>query len=74
MSTGNFGKKFGVTAINKGFITKEQFIEAMGAQIDDDLDGLTPRLIGSVLLSMGYMSIEQINEILTIVLEEDAGR
>ena len=65
MNAGNFGKRFGVTAINKGFITKDQFLEAMGVQIDNDLEGLTPRLIGSVLLSMGYMNIDQINEVLT---------
>ena len=54
------GKRFGVIAIQKGFITKEQFMEAMGLQIDNDLEGIEHRSVGSVLHGMGYMTVEQI--------------
>ncbi|MFH0813947.1 MAG: hypothetical protein V2A69_14095 [Pseudomonadota bacterium] len=58
------GKRFGVIAIEKGFITKEQFMEAMGLQIDNNLEGIEHRSVGSVLHSMGYMTVEQIGEVL----------
>ena len=57
-------KRFGTIAIEKGFITKDQFVEAMAVQIENDLEGIEHRLIGSILYSMDYMTIPQINEVL----------
>ena len=58
------GKRSGVIAIEKGFITKEQFMEAMGLQIENELIGIEHRSVGSVLHSMGHMTVEQIGEVL----------
>ena len=57
-------KRFGTIAIEKGFITKDQFVEAMAVQIENDLEGIEHRLIGSILYSMDYMTDIQINEVL----------
>ena len=64
------GARFGVTAINKGFITKDQLVEAMGVQIEDELKGMELRLIGSILCVMNYMTVEQISEVLRVMSRE----
>jgi hypothetical protein len=57
-------KRFGTIAVEKGFTTKEQVLEAMNVQVSEDLDGKEHRRIGSILYSLGYITIPQINEVL----------
>ena len=57
-------KRFGTIAVEKGFTTKEQIIEAMKQQVGEDLDGKEHRRIGSILYGLGYITIPQINEVL----------
>ncbi len=57
-------KRFGTIAVEKGFTKKEQIIEAMKQQVEEDLDGKEHRRIGSILYSLGYITIPQINEVL----------
>jgi hypothetical protein len=49
--------------VKRGFVTKEQVLEAMKIQMERDLDGLEHRLIGSILYSMGYITLSQIDEV-----------
>jgi len=64
MSEAKLIKRFGVMAIEKGFITKDQFIEAMAMQIENDLEGIEPKNLGTILNAMGYMTDDQIYEVL----------
>ena len=64
MSEGKLDKRFGAVAIDKGFITLENLIEAIKIQIIENLDGSDHRLIGQVLWEEGYLNTEQINEVL----------
>ena len=57
-------KRFGTIAVEKGFTTKEQVLEAMRVQVSEDLDGKEHRRIGSILYSLGYIKIPEINEVL----------
>ena len=57
-------KRFGTVAVEKGFITKEQFVEAMGMQIENELEGIQPKLTGDVLVEMGYLTQDQVREVL----------
>ena len=59
----NIRERFGDIAIRKGFITKDQFIEAMARQIESEPEKSEPLLIGSILKDMGYMTAEQIAEV-----------
>ena len=64
----NSGKRFGSIAIGKGFINMEQFVEAMAMQIENELAGeLFP--IGRLLQSMGYMTEEQVKEVLETTIQ-----
>ena len=64
MSEGKLDKRFGAVAIDKGFITLENLVEAMNIQILENLQGPDHRLIGQILWEEGYIKTEQINEVL----------
>jgi hypothetical protein len=64
MADNKLDKRFGAVAIDKGFITLENLIEAMKIQILENLQGLDHRLIGQILWEEGYIKTEQINEVL----------
>lgn len=60
--------RFGTVAIKKGFITKDELLEAIGAQIDMEINDLEANFIGTILYSLGYMSLEQISEVVESML------
>jgi len=64
MAKNKLDKRFGAVAIDKGFITLENLIEAMKIQILENLQGIDHRLIGQILWEEGYIKTEQINEVL----------
>jgi hypothetical protein len=57
-------KHFGAIAIEKRFITLDQFIEAMTLQVREDLNSSQHRRIGQILVDMGYLNTSQVKEIL----------
>ena len=63
MAGGNV-KRFGVIAVEKGFINVEQLLEAMTIQIQEGTEGKKHRLIGQILLSLGYLTSTQIDEVM----------
>jgi hypothetical protein len=71
---GDFEKRFGTMAVEKRYVSREQLLEAMRIQVEQDLDGLEHRLIGSILFSMGYMTLEQVNEVIDAVRNETGAR
>lgn len=64
METEQFEKRFGVIAIEKGFITAEQLIEAIKIQVMEDIEDGKHRLIGRILLEQELITIPQIDEVL----------
>jgi len=57
-------KRFGVIAVEKGFITKEQLFEALKIQIEEDLQKKKHNLIGLILIKLGHLTQEEADEIL----------
>ena len=57
-------KRFGVIAVEKGFIDKEQLFEALRIQVEEDLSGKPHTLIGLILIRLGYLTREQAEEVL----------
>ncbi len=64
MNDKHLRQRFGGIAIRSGFITKDQMIEAMTAQIEDEIEGTEPKLIGSILQQAGFMTLEQIDQVI----------
>jgi hypothetical protein len=53
--------RFGIVAIDKGFITAGQLIEALRTQVIGDIEQREHKLIGTILLEMGLITPEQID-------------
>lgn len=56
--------RFGVIAVNKGFVTAGQLKEALAAQADDNLSDRPHRLIGRIFFDKGLMTDKQIDIVL----------
>ena len=61
---GHLKKRFGAIAIQSRFVTKDQMIEAMTVQIEDETEGMQPKLIGSILQQAGFMTLEQVDQVI----------
>ena len=59
--------RFGCIAVEKGFVTEEELVEAMELQIRDNLKGKGHRLIGTILFELGYMDVKQVDEVLVFM-------
>ncbi|MBN1275983.1 MAG: hypothetical protein JXA35_00725 [Deltaproteobacteria bacterium] len=64
--------RFGVVAINKGYVTPEQVIEALNIQVKEDISAGKHRKLGMILLGQGYIIQSQIDEVLR-ELKQQAG-
>jgi hypothetical protein len=65
--------RFGIIALEKGFITSRQLGKAVNAQLSDDLEKGKYRLIGGILVNMGFMTVSQVEEVLDDQERRDAG-
>jgi hypothetical protein len=57
-------KRFGFMAVEMGFITLDQIIEAMKIQVREDLEKPKHRLVGEILVDLGFMNPSQVDEVL----------
>ena len=57
-------KRFGFMAVKKGFITIDQLIEAMKIQVREEINNGEHRLIGTILIEMGFINTSQVNKVL----------
>ncbi|MFH2091986.1 MAG: hypothetical protein ABIJ31_06450 [Pseudomonadota bacterium] len=65
-------KRFGTIAIEEGFISQEQLLAAIEAQIKENVDGREHRLIGVILYEMGFLGASQIKIVLNGMLKASA--
>ncbi len=63
----HFEKQFGIIAIEKGFITAENLIDALRIQVKEDVQYKTHRLIGEILMDENYITADQIQEVLNSI-------
>jgi len=64
METEHLEKRFGIFAVEKGFVTADQVIEALKTQVMEDLEKGKHRLIGRILLEKGLITLSQIDSVL----------
>jgi hypothetical protein len=67
MGTEFLDKRFGVIAVEKGFITKDQLFEALKVQITEELEKKEHRLIGRILYDLELLTLSQIDEVLDTI-------
>ncbi len=68
MTIDNLDKRFGTIAVEKGFITPDQLIEALTLQVKENLEKKKHKLIGAILHEKKFMTIQQIDEVLKELL------
>ncbi|MBW2216385.1 MAG: hypothetical protein JRF34_04240 [Deltaproteobacteria bacterium] len=64
-----FEKRFGVTAVKKGYITSDQLIEALAIQVAEDISTGDHDLIGKIFFEQGILTMERIDEVLVAMRE-----
>jgi hypothetical protein len=57
-------KRFGSYAVEKGFITEDQLIEALAIQARENVKEKKHRLLGQIMLDQGFITALQIDEVL----------
>lgn len=62
--------RFGFMAVKKGFSTPEQVSKALEVQFDENVEEKKHRLIGEILVDMGFMDTSQVNEVLASMLKK----
>ena len=63
MTKDGLGVRFGTKAIAKGFITIEQFLEAITLQVQQEHKKGVRTPVGRILLEKGYMDDAQVKEV-----------
>jgi hypothetical protein len=62
-----YTNRFGIVAVDMGFVTIEQVMEALSEQVMDNFANKRHRLIGEILFEKGLMTLEQIELVLNKV-------
>ena len=57
-------KRFGGIAVDKGFISTDQLVEALAIQATENVEEGEHRLLGQILVDMGFMTASQVDEVL----------
>ena len=65
--------RFGNIGVKKGFVTPKQIIKALTIQAKENIEMGRYRLIGEILFDLGYMSTQQIHEVLEHMFERRFG-
>jgi tRNA U34 5-methylaminomethyl-2-thiouridine-forming methyltransferase MnmC len=60
-------KRFGLIAVEKGYIKPDHLIEALKTQVVEDMEKGEHRLVGRILLEHGLLTTVQIEEILDVL-------
>lgn len=64
MSSEHLEKRFGIIAVEKGFVTPSQVLEAMEIQVKENMEKQIHRSLGEIMVEKGYLNPSQVNEIL----------
>ena len=60
-------KLFGEVALEERFVTPEELLEALTIQAKDKSEGRPERLLGQILLELGYIAEIQISKVLDVL-------
>lgn len=66
-----YDKRFGAIAIEKGFITLDELIEALTIQVKEEIEHGEHKLIGTILFDKDILTADQVQEVVNVVLKRD---
>jgi len=64
METEHLEKRFGVWAVEKGYVTPDAIVEALKIQVMEDVEEGKHRPIGVILLEQGMITTSQLIDVL----------
>ena len=64
METEHLEKRFGVWAVEKGYVTPDDIVEALKIQVMEDVEKGKHRAIGVILLEQGLITTSQLIDVL----------
>ena len=66
-------KRFGIVAVEKDFITADQFVDALRIQVMEEIEEGKHRLVGAILLEQGFIGHSELEEVLAFLKEFGSG-
>ncbi|MFH1487338.1 MAG: hypothetical protein ABII06_00375 [Pseudomonadota bacterium] len=67
MDSGQETMRFGMLAVQKGFVSSGQIVDALELQVKENFSSGKHRLIGEILLDLGFIDGTQLDEIVQIL-------
>ncbi|MFZ0448748.1 MAG: hypothetical protein WAL98_05845 [Desulfatiglandaceae bacterium] len=67
MESEHLERRFGIVAVERGYILPQQLIEALKTQVMEDMAKGEHRVVGRIFLEQGLLSTSQIEEILDVL-------
>ena len=64
----HYERRFGIIAIEKGYITAEQLVEALAIQVHEDVEQGYHRQIGEIFLHQDIMTANQIEAVVKEII------
>jgi len=68
----DYVKRFGAIAVEKGYISIEELIEALAIQVKDEIELGSHRLLGSILFEKDLISGDELQDVIDSVLSQDS--
>ena len=65
----HYEKRFGLLAIEKGFISSEELMRAQAIQAREDIENNRYRLMGEIMFYQDIMSPGQIEEVVKVAVQ-----
>lgn len=66
----HYEKRFGIIAVEKGFITADDLVRGLTVQVNDEMRHARHRLLGEIFFDMGLMTDAQIEEVLSSIFRK----
>ena len=60
----NYNKRFGIIAVDKGYISEDQLFDALEMQAKENVNEGKHRLLGQIFLEKGILTATQVDEII----------
>jgi len=70
ISIGEPEKRFGIIAIEKGYVTPDDLIEALRIQVQEDIGQEKHQRIGEILVTKGKMTDAQVEDVLEALSQQ----
>lgn len=63
----HYEKRFGICAIEKGYITANELVQGLTTQVGEDIRNIPHRLLGEIFMDKGVMTHQQVEDVLSSI-------